>query len=140
MRRIKYLAILLFLLAAGARGAETCSKSEPSRPQGALPVCVAIDAATSDTTSDTIDTFGYSYLSMSIATNGATTAVVNIQCREAEADQWHACADDVIDPDATDRDDQAINLSRAFQYRISTSGHVAGAITVYFTRQNSKSQ
>lgn len=138
MRRLNYLAIGLFLFAAGAYGAETCSKVEPSRPRGALPMCIAIDAAATDTSSAIIDTYGYPYLSMSIEANGATTATVNILCREAEADQWHTCADDVVNPDATDRVDQAINLSRAFQYQITTTGHVAGAITVYFTRGDAR--
>jgi hypothetical protein len=128
---------LVFLCGSTSYGAETCS-STSSRPQGELPTCIAIDAATTDTTSATINTYGYPYLSLSVkVAEASSTARINIQCKEYTDDQWHECAEDIVDPDNTDRSDQAVNLSSASYYRITTTGHVAGTITIYFTRGRS---
>lgn len=122
--------------------AETCSSSPATgRSQGELPSCVAIDGATIDTTSATINTFGYRFLSAQIYSTGASTTTVNIECRSRSSATappttvapWTVCRTAVVNPDAAGI---YVTLARAFQYQIRMSGTSAGTTTVIVERYN----
>ena len=127
-------------LAASAQATETCSKIA-GRSNGELPSCIALDSVVADTTSSTIDTFGYRFVSLNVKVVEATSSVrIKIDCRGYDnsstgiSDQWHTCAEDIVDPDNTTRSDQAVTLARAYQYRVRTSGQTSGTVSVFVER------
>jgi hypothetical protein len=132
------LAFALTLATASfARATENCSKAA-GRAEGRLPVCIAIDAATADTTSATIDTFGFRFNSLGVKVDTSSEVRIKIDCRSYDdgttTDQWHTCAEDIVNPDSSVSASQAVTLARAYQYRVRITGYVSGTISVFFER------
>jgi hypothetical protein len=137
MKKVLLWIVLALAAAASSYGAETCSKSNPSRPQGALPLCRAFDGATGDGSSAIIDTFGFRYMSLEAWATTTSTATINILCRDDPEAPFKQCAQDIINPDSTtDNPDHIRTLARAYQYQITISGYGGGAVFVSFVRQS----
>ena len=131
-------------LSVSAHATETCSKAS-GRANGELPSCIAIDRLTDNGESAIIDTFGYRFNSVSIKVAEASSElVVNILCRGYDndttgiEDQWHVCAESVVNPDNTTSSAQAISLARAYQYKITVSGYISGTVSVFFERYSDR--
>lgn len=120
-------------ISANASAAETCSKTD-TRKNGDLPVCIAIDAATSTVTSATIDGFPYRSVGVEIWSNAGSSAVINVDCRISSTAPWVPCYT-TSDPGATYATGaKYVSLARAFQYRVDIPTYVSGTIHVHFER------
>lgn len=146
MKKLLAALVLAFALAGAAYGAETCSKTNDDK-NGELPACLALDAVTGDGSSAIIDVFGFKFYSVYVWSDqapGVTHARVLIECRSysPKANKYTPflpCAEDVVDPDDNStktRSDQAITLSRSYQYRITVINYSAGDVSAMFERFN----
>lgn len=131
MKRVILSVFACLALAAGARAAETCSAAA-GRPDGALPSCVAVDAATSTITSATINTFGYRTLGVQIWSAAGSTATVNVNCRSYTTGPWYPCYT-TSDPSAAG---VYVSLPRAYQYQCHVAAWTAGTVSCVFERYN----
>lgn len=133
MKRLLSIALFLgaILFSSPAWATETCSKTDAHK-EGALPVCLAIDAAQTTATSATIDTFGHRNLGVQIWSAAGSSAVVDVECRTGSTAPWYLCYTK-SNPDATG---VYVSLPRAYQYRVHISTWVSGIVSVNFERYN----
>lgn len=131
----KILGVIAFvLLASRAFAAETCSALEPSRPQGELPTCLAIDASTTTTTGATVNTFGHRIIGTQVWSAAGSVATVQVECRSYASAPWWPCVNGgVVNPDATG---VYYTLPRAYQYRLRISAYTSGTISGTIERYN----
>lgn len=133
MRLAKVAAVLVGLfMSVSAYATETCSKSEPSRPNGDLPMCLALDAVVTTGASSTVDTFSFRYVNTQIWSAAGSVATVDIECRSSESAPWFPCYT-TSNPSAAGK---YVTLPRAYQYRANVSAWTSGSVSVTFERYN----
>ncbi len=133
MKRFLLACALGLGLSLSLQAAETCSKTD-ARKNGDLPVCIAIDGAATTITSAVVDGFGYRMVGVQIWSALGSSAVININCRIAEAAPWYPCYT-INDPGATYATGaRYVTLARAYQYQADIPTWVNGNVYVYFER------
>lgn len=132
MRRIWLAFGLALALAPFAQATEDCSAAS-GRPEGKLPVCLALDAVTTATESSAVKAAGYSRVIVQVYSAAGSTSTVYIKVRESASAPWFIVAT-ITDAGTSG---ETWGGPAPYQLLIDADAVTAGAVTAYVSRYTS---